>query len=43
MLKERKELVLSIERDIETEAKIEIFKQKVKKRTWPSFAGSFTP
>ena len=34
MLKEKKELVISIERDIESEAQIEIFKKKVKKRFW---------
>jgi type IV pilus assembly protein PilC len=41
MLKERKELVLSIERDIETEAKIEIFKQKVKKKDLALFCRQF--
>ena len=41
MLKERKELVLSIERDIETETKIEIFKQKVKKKDLALFCRQF--
>ena len=31
MLRERKELIISIERDIQSEARIEIFKKKVKK------------
>lgn len=41
MLKEKKELVISIERDIESEAQIEIFKKKVKKKDLALFCRQF--
>ena len=41
MLKERKELVVSIERDVESEAQIEIFKKKVKKKDLALFCRQF--
>jgi type IV pilus assembly protein PilC len=41
MLKEKKELVLSIERDIQSEAQIEIFKKKVKKKDLSLFCRQF--
>ena len=41
MLKEKKELVLSIERDIQSEAQIEIFKKKVKKKDLALFCRQF--
>ena len=41
MLKERKELVLSIERDVESEAQIELFKKKVKKKDLALFCRQF--
>lgn len=41
MLKERKELVVSIERDIQSEAQIEIFKKKVKKKDLALFCRQF--
>jgi type IV pilus assembly protein PilC len=41
MLKQRKELVISIERDVESEAQIEIFKKKVKKKDLALFCRQF--
>ena len=41
MLKEKRELVLSIERDIQSEAQIEIFKKKVKKKDLALFCRQF--
>lgn len=41
MLKEKNELVISIERDIESEAQIEIFKKKVKKKDLALFCRQF--
>lgn len=41
MLKEKKELVISIERDIQSEAQIEIFKKKVKKKDIALFCRQF--
>jgi type IV pilus assembly protein PilC len=41
MLKERKELVISIERDIQSEAQIELFKKKVKKKDLALFCRQF--
>lgn len=41
MLKEKKELVISIERDIQSEAQIEIFKKKVKKKDLALFCRQF--
>lgn len=41
MLKERKELVISIERDVQSEAQIEIFKKKVKKKDLSLFCRQF--
>jgi type IV pilus assembly protein PilC len=41
MLKEKKELVLSIERDVQSEAQIELFKKKVKKKDLALFCRQF--
>jgi type IV pilus assembly protein PilC len=41
MLKERKELVISIERDIKSETRIELFKTKVKKKDLALFCRQF--
>lgn len=41
MLKERKELVISIERDVQSEAQIELFKKKVKKKDLALFCRQF--
>jgi len=41
MLKGKKELVLSIERDVQSEAQIEIFKQKVKRKDLALFCRQF--
>ena len=41
MLRERKELIISIERDVQSEAQIEIFKQKVKKKDLALFCRQF--
>ncbi|MFA9423631.1 MAG: type II secretion system F family protein [Sedimentibacter sp.] len=41
MLREKKELVVSIERDIQSEAQIEIFKKKVKKKDLALFCRQF--
>jgi len=41
MLKEKKELVISIERDVQSEAQIEIFKKKVKKKDLSLFCRQF--
>ena len=41
MLRERKELIISIERDIQSEARIEIFKKKVKKKDLALFCRQF--
>ncbi|MBP1927337.1 type IV pilus assembly protein PilC [Sedimentibacter acidaminivorans] len=41
MLKDKKELVVSIERDIQSEAQIEIFKKKVKKKDLSLFCRQF--
>ncbi|WP_312833127.1 type II secretion system F family protein [Sedimentibacter saalensis] len=41
MLKEKKELVISIERDIQSEAQIEIFKKRVKKKDLALFCRQF--
>lgn len=41
MLKEKKELVVSIERDVQSEAQIEIFKKKVKKKDLALFCRQF--
>lgn len=41
MLKGKKELVLSIERDVQSEAQIELFKQKVKKKDLALFCRQF--
>lgn len=41
MLRERKELIISIERDIQSEAQIELFKKKVKKKDLALFCRQF--
>ncbi len=41
MLKERKEIVITIERDVESEAQIELFKKKVKKKDLALFCRQF--
>lgn len=41
MLKEKRELVVSIERDIQSEAQIELFKKKVKKKDLALFCRQF--
>jgi len=41
MLKEKKEIVLNIERDVESEAQIELFKKKVKKKDLALFCRQF--
>ncbi|MEA5095475.1 MAG: type II secretion system F family protein [Sedimentibacter saalensis] len=41
MLKDKRELVISIERDIQSEAQIEIFKKKVKKKDLALFCRQF--
>lgn len=41
MLKERKEIVITIERDVESEAHIELFKKKVKKKDLALFCRQF--
>lgn len=41
MIKDKKELVISIERDIESEAQIEIFKKRVKKKDLALFCRQF--
>jgi len=41
MLRERKELIISIERDVQSEAQIEIFKKRVKKKDLALFCRQF--
>jgi type IV pilus assembly protein PilC len=41
MLRERKELIISIERDVQSEAQIELFKKKVKKKDLALFCRQF--